>query len=76
MLLKSIFIVLLFFGTLFVSLDYLIKKNEKKKIIYRFIPSTSDNFLYEDNAKISDIFEELFNTGSPWFENHKMKEEI
>ena len=68
--LKLIFIVILFIGIMFMTIN-IVKdshKCQKKEIIYRYIPRTFDE-EQEDPVYVSDVMKTLFSLKSPWIYN-------
>lgn len=65
--LKELFIIVLFFGTLILTLQYLGKLDQlkKEKIVYKYIPLTTEE-LYENPEYVSDTFAKMFNNPTPW----------
>lgn len=69
MIFKSVIIMALFFGILFVIIEIvriqagMMEKEEK--IIYRYIPRTFEE-EQEDQIPISDVFNTMFSQPSPW----------
>lgn len=79
---KSILLLLLFFGSLFVIIEIMKSKHQCKpnKIIYRYVPKT---FEEEQNNQpmVSDIFQTMFSQPSPWINSinshdDRVKEDI
>lgn len=71
--LKEFFVILIFFGTLFISLHYTgrLKDLQKERIIYKFIPATTKE-LYDTPYFVSDIFADMFDSPTPWTDNYRL----
>jgi len=64
---KTILIIIIFIGILFVVIDLVRTEKEcpPNKIIYRYIPRTLDEEL-ESPAYVTDIFRTMFSQPDPW----------
>lgn len=70
---KEIFVIILFFGALLLSLHYVGKLDNlrKEKIVYKYIPATTQE-LYDSPTFVSDIFADMFNSQTPWTDNFRL----
>lgn len=73
---KTILVILLFIGLMFIIIDIVksMNKCEPSKIIYKYIPRTFED---EQNnpVMVSDIFKVMFSQPSPWVNTLKSYDE-
>ncbi len=69
MIIKSIFIILLFFGVLLISLYYL--NSFTNNTVYKYIPMNAEQ-INEDEVFVSDIYKDMFINPTPWIDLYRI----